>query len=333
MSIRYLLLCLLLIAACNPPSIENHSHSIPNTETSKVMPFKTPTTPSMPYIAVLGIAQDAGYPQAACQKACCKRTWHQPESKRLVSCLALIDPISQQRWLFDATPDFREQLQRLDSLQLGGKEEYLSGIFLTHAHIGHYTGLMHLGREVMGTKKMKTYAMPRMQDFLTNHAPWSQLVKLENIAFQSLQHEQAVVLNERLKVTPFLVPHRDEFSETVGFKIEGTSKSALFIPDIDKWHLWDRDVLKEIEAVDYAFLDATFYANGEIAGRDMSEIPHPFVEESMKLFADLPAKEKAKVHFIHFNHTNPVLNESSEAHENVLKQGFRVAKEMSVLEL
>ena len=294
------------------------------------MPFQIPKTPSTPYLAVLGIAQDAGYPQAACQKACCKRTWSQPENKRLVSCLALIDPISRQRWLFDATPDFREQLQRLDSLQLGVKDEYLSGIFLTHAHIGHYTGLMHLGHEVMGTHKTKTYAMPRMQDFLTNHGPWSQLVKFENISFQPLQHEQTVVLNERLKVTPYLVPHRDEFSETVGFKIEGTSKSALFIPDIDKWHLWNRDILKEIEAVDYTFLDATFYANGEIPGRDMSEIPHPFIEESMKLFANLPAKEKAKVHFIHLNHTNPALDENSEAYQNISNQGFRVAKEMSV---
>ncbi len=290
-------------------------------------------TPKTPYIAVLGIAQDAGFPQAACQKACCKRTVEQPESKRLVSCLALIDPISQQRWLLDATPDFREQLQRLDSLQVGVKEEYLSGIFLTHAHIGHYTGLMHLGREVMGTKEVKVYAMPRMSSFLTNNAPWSQLLILQNIALQPLENEETVVLNERLKVTPYLVPHRDEFSETVGFKIEGTSKSALFIPDIDKWHLWNRDILKEIKKVDYAFLDATFYANGEIAGRDMSEIPHPFIEESLTLFADLPAKEKAKVHFIHFNHTNPVLDESSEAYHRVSDLGFKVAKEMAVMEL
>lgn len=297
------------------------------------MPFTIPSTPSNPYIAVLGIAQDAGYPQAACQKSCCKRAVEQPENKRLVSCLALIDPVGQQRWLFDATPDFREQLQRLDSLQAPTEGKYLSGIFLTHAHIGHYTGLMHLGREVMGAKQIKAYAMPRMQDFLTNHAPWSQLVKLQNISFESLQAEEPVVLNERLKVTPYLVPHRDEFSETVGFKIEGKSKSALFIPDIDKWHLWNRDILKEIKAVDYAFLDATFYANGEIAGRDMSEIPHPFMEESMKLFADLPPKEKTKIHFIHFNHTNPVLNQNSEPHQNVMKQGFNIAQEMSVWEL
>ncbi|MEZ4887211.1 MAG: MBL fold metallo-hydrolase [Chitinophagales bacterium] len=297
------------------------------------MIFNIPNTPSTPYIAVLGIAQDAGYPQAGCQKACCKKAVEQPENKRLVSCLALIDPISQQRWLFDATPDFREQLQRLDSLQVGAKEDYLSGIFLTHAHIGHYTGLMHLGKEVMGTKNAKIYAMPRMRSFLAENAPWSQLVKFENIAFEHLENEQTVVLNERLKVTPYRVPHRDEFSETVCFKIEGASKSALFIPDIDKWHQWNRNILKEIEAVDYAFLDATFYANGEIVGRDMSQIPHPFMEESLTLFKALSAKDKAKVYFIHFNHTNPVLDESSEAYKTVVEKGFNLANEMAVMGL
>ena len=70
---------------------------------------------------------------------------------------------------------------------------------------------------------------------------------------------------------PFLVPHRDEFSETVGFEIKGENKTAVFIPDIDKWSKWNSDLKELIKRVDYAFLDATFYKNGEIPSRDMSE--------------------------------------------------------------
>ncbi|MEM8906915.1 MAG: MBL fold metallo-hydrolase, partial [Bacteroidota bacterium] len=205
----------------------------------------------------------------------------------------------------------------------------LAGVLLTHAHIGHYTGLMHLGREAMGAQSVPVYAMPRLVHYLQNNGPWSQLVDLQNIQLKTLQANHPVQLNEHLQFTPILVPHRDEFSETVGFLLEGQRKRALFIPDIDKWQLWDHDIRTYIQQVDYAFLDGTFFENGEIPGRDISEIPHPFIEESLQLLADLPASERAKVHFIHFNHTNPILQPNSTAKAKVLSQGFRIAEEVT----
>jgi pyrroloquinoline quinone biosynthesis protein B len=58
----------------------------------------------------------------------------------------------------------------------------------------------------------------------------------------------------------------------------------------------------------------------------MSEIPHPFVEESMKVFESLSIEEKRKIQFIHFNHTNPLIwdNEARKAVEN---QGYQIAKQ------
>lgn len=274
-----------------------------------------------PFVLVLGIAQDAGYPQAGCRKACCLPVWAGERPGAHVACLALVDPATGQAWMFDATPDFREQLH---SLQQYGQ---LSGIFLTHAHIGHYTGLMHLGREAMGARLEPVFAMPRMKTFLETNGPWSQLVSLENVSLRPLTADSAIVLNERLRVTPFQVPHRDEYSETVGFRIEGPSSSLLFIPDIDKWQQWGRDIRQLIGQVDYALLDGTFFANGEIPGRDMSEIPHPFIEESLALFSGLPETERAKVHFIHFNHTNPVLDRQSTTRERVEEAGCELAEE------
>jgi pyrroloquinoline quinone biosynthesis protein B len=115
-----------------------------------------------------------------------------------------------------------------------------------------------------------------------------------------------------LRVIPLKVPHRDEFSETVGFRIENTERNLLFIPDIDKWPLWERDIRAEVARVDVALLDATFYQEGELPNRNMSEIPHPFVAETIALFSPLPAAEKRKIKFIHFNHTNPLILEGSE---------------------
>ncbi len=288
--------------------------------------------PNTPFLMVLGTAQDAGYPQAACKKSCCEKVWSGQAKKKLVSCLALVDPSTGSSWIFDATPDFKEQLHLVENLETTNPTQ-LSGIFITHAHMGHYTGLMDLGREAMGAKQVPVFTMPRMSDYLTNNGPWSQLVSLENITLQNLKPDSTIQLPQNLKVTPFLVPHRDEYSETVGFRIEGPNHSALFIPDIDKWSKWNRNIKEEIKKVDYAFLDGTFFENGELPGRDMSLIPHPFVEESMELFADLSKEEKNKIYFIHFNHTNPLLQEASPAQQQVKEAGFHIAKSENHVEL
>lgn len=284
------------------------------------------TTPTDPYLVVLGIAQDAGYPQANCEKDCCRPVWEGKASGKMVSCVGLVDPTSGQSWMLDATPDFKHQLQTLKAAAP------LAGIFLTHAHIGHYTGLMHLGREVMGTKEVPVYAMPKMAQFLTNNGPWSQLVSLQNISIQALKADSSFRLSKDLQIRPFLVPHRDEFSETVGYEIIGPSKKAIFVPDIDKWEKWDRDINTIVQGVDYALLDGSFYQEGEIPGRDMSQIPHPFVAESMARFDQLPIKERSKVHFIHFNHTNPLIW-SATTRTEVQEKHYRIAAEGMMLSL
>ncbi|MBK8492856.1 MAG: MBL fold metallo-hydrolase [Saprospirales bacterium] len=288
-----------------------------------------PTTDKQPLLIVLGDAQDAGYPQADCHKDCCAQYWDGGQLVHRVTSLGLYDPASNQTWLIDATPDFRDQLKTLQTFRTEQRDTPLDGIFLTHAHIGHYTGLMQLGREVMGAKEVPVYAMPRMRTFLEGNGPWSQLVELKNIAIQPLKADSAVQLTETLTITPFLVPHRDEYSETVGYVIAGPNKSILFIPDIDKWEKWDRNIIEEIKKVDIALIDGTFYQDGELPGRDMSEIPHPFIQETMNLLGELPSSEKAKVHFIHFNHTNPLIWDV-EARNALKEAGYRAAREGQV---
>lgn len=281
-----------------------------------------------PWVVVLGTAQDAGYPQAGCQKDCCTRAWRDRSQRRYASSIAIVDPNTQQRWLIDCTPDFREQLRLLDDIAPSTNDNPpLNGILLTHAHIGHYSGLVHLGREVMGSGGIPVFAMPRMQTFLKTNGPWSQLVSLKNIRLQPLSANVTVKLNKRIAVTPLVVPHRDEFSETVGFVIRGPRRSVLFLPDIDKWEKWKTPVEEVLASVDVAYVDGTFFANGEIPGRDMSLIPHPFIEESLARFAKLPKSERSKLRFIHLNHTNPALNPGSPATRTIRGSGSHVAEQ------
>ncbi len=291
-----------------------------------------------PFVVVLGIAQDGGFPQAGCKKDCCAEAWVDQSQRRHVSCLAVVDPASQQRWIIDATPDFKDQLRMLDEFApfQGGPEipgARLTGILLTHGHIGHYTGLMHLGHEAMGAKNVPVYVMPRMGEFLSTNGPWDQLVRYKNIELREIVADQSIQLNERLSVTPFRVPHREEYTEVVGYRIDGPTRSVLFIPDIDKWERWDRRIEDMIADVDVAYLDGTFYAEGELPNRIMADIPHPFIAESMQRFESLPAEEKAKIRFIHLNHTNPSLQAGSAAWEAIIDAGFSVARELERVDL
>ncbi|HCA36511.1 MAG TPA: pyrroloquinoline quinone biosynthesis protein PqqB [Gammaproteobacteria bacterium] len=275
-----------------------------------------------PYIFVLGVGQDASFPQAGCYKPRCMPAWEDSSLRQEPTAIAVIDRANESSYLFEATPEFRDQLYRLQQ----EAAQPLSGIFLTHAHIGHYTGLMHLGREAMGTRDMPVYAMPRMSAFLRDNGPWSQLVSLGNIELRGLQHMAPVNLST-VTVTPFLVPHRDEYSETVGYRIQGPNRSAIFIPDINKWEDWDESIVEMVESVDYALIDASFFADGELGNRDMSQIPHPFVAETMALFEDSSLTVRDRIWFIHMNQSNPLLNSNTEQTRIVLENGFNVARE------
>lgn len=277
-----------------------------------------------PYIVVLGTGQDAGVPQMGCDSPFCREAWKSPKLRQMVSSIALVDPALKERWIFDATPDLPEQFQLLKETTKDFSNN-LNGIFLTHAHIGHYTGLMYLGRESMNAKEVKVYAMPRMKQMLETNAPWSQLVNIKNISLQSLANKEKTDISKNLSVEPFLVPHRDEFSETVGYRISFTGgKSLVFIPDIDKWQEWSESLESFVKSNDYLLLDGTFYADGEI-NRPMSEVPHPFVSETMELLKNLSAIEKSKVYFIHFNHSNPLVQGNKQKLAEVVKKGFRTA--------
>lgn len=314
----------------NKPSIAVSSVAEikPNAQPSGTIPL------DQAYAILLGITQDAGYPQAGCQKECCRAAWADPSLQRHAACLAIVDPSTRQRFLIECTPDFKHQLQLLNELTWRPEPGSLplDAILITHAHIGHYAGLIHLGREAMGTQGLPLYVMPRMHKFLTDNGPWSQLVNLNNVQLRPLANGQPLQLNDRLSVTPILVPHRGEYSETVAFLISGPQARVLFLPDIDRWEDWDREVEDVIKDCDIALLDGTFLADGELPGRDMSTIPHPTIEHSVTRFEKLPLSERQKIHFIHLNHTNPLLHRQSDhpMSKRLDESGMRVGEQGQV---
>lgn len=268
---------------------------------------------------LLGSAQDGGVPQAGCRCATCEGARRDPSRRRLIACLALVDRGGGASWLVDATPDFPRQLDLLAARAPGCP---LAGIILTHAHIGHYAGLIHLGREAMGAAGMPLYATAAMAAFLMANGPWSQLVRLGNVAPRELAPGEPLALSPGLTITPLAVPHRAEFSDTIAILARGPRRRLFYCPDIDRWERWDHALPGLLAGADVALLDGTFYSGDELPGRDMAEIPHPPVVETAALLAG----SGVRAGFTHLNHSNPLLHDGPER-AWLAAQGHWVARE------
>ena len=288
------------------------------------------TSAQTPYLRVLGIAQDGGFPHAACSCERCERARQQPESRSHVASVALV-LTNDQVYLIDATPDIREQLTSVTDIAPGARGQVdrdpIAGVFLTHAHIGHYLGLAFFGYEAIHTRNLPVMATPRMASFLRSNGPWSQLVTMENILLEELTPGESRQVGKQVVVRAVRAPHRDEYADTLGFLISGPLRTVFYLPDTDSWTAWPTPVTELLGQVDVALLDGTFYSADELPGRRVETIGHPLIEDSMDLLQDLVDGGGLEVYFTHLNHSNPALDSASEARNSIEKRGFHVLEQ------
>lgn len=282
------------------------------------------------FVKVLGTAQDGGIPHIGCFCANCQRAWKDARFSRFISSLGLFDLIENKSILVDATPDIRTQtkmvMERMSS-RIEGKRFWPDGILLTHAHIGHYTGLMFYGYEALSTDRLPVFCSKRMENFLAQNGPWSQLVDQKNILTKTIRTEHVLSLTSHISILAFQVPHRHEFTDTLGFKILGPNRSIMYIPDIQNWKEWDRSIIDEIQKVDIALLDGTFYSPEELPSRDLSAIGHPFISDSMQLLQDAAQDAKTQIFFTHLNHSNLALDPDGDARKTIQRNAFALAED------
>ncbi len=282
---------------------------------------------------VLGRAQDGGLPHLGCVRACCEEA-RRTGRLETPACLGVHDRETGRVLLIEATPAIEFQtalLHRLSGVEAAPREP-VSGVLLTHAHIGHYAGLIQLGREVASTRRTPVWTTPRFAAFLRGNGPWSQLVELEQIELREIQPGSSVGDRDPvafepipgLQVEAFLVPHRDEFSDTVAYKLRGPNATVLFCPDVDRWDAHQGLLERLLEGVDVAYVDATFYDGRELPGRNILEVPHPPMVRTMELLEAVGRATPGRIRFIHLNHTNPALNDA-DLQRAIKERGFAVA--------
>ena len=281
----------------------------------------------------LGTAQDGGYPHIGCLESCCIKVRERINLKRLIASIAIVDSKKKNFWLIDISPNINEQLIILNKYIQDYSSQSFAGIFLTHAHIGHYAGLLNLGLEALNLSKIPVYVFPRMKIFIENNSMFQQLIDNRNIVLKDIEQFVDIKLNRDIKVQAFLVPHRNELSETVGYRIKSRNKTLIYIPDIDSWEDWDIELDKLIIDNDILILDGTFYSKKEIKHRDIKKIPHPAIEDTMQILKHIDRKEKSKIYFTHLNHTNRVLDDKSEEYNTVITSGYNILEDKKVFNL
>lgn len=297
------------------------------------LPATTPDdTASRFELFVLGVTQDGGLPHLGCDRPCCENA--RAEGRRgYPASLGVHDRETGKLVLFEATPSVEDQvalLQRLAGTAPRGRKP-IDALVLTHAHIGHYLGLAHFGREVAGTRGLEVHLSPRFATYLRGHGPWRQLVELGQIQLREFAVDATGGFEpiEGLRVQPIAVPHRDEFSDTMAFVIRGPERSVLFVPDVDKWDavpgLLDKLLGGPGHGVDVALLDGTFYDGRELPGRPIEEVPHPPMVDTMARLADRAAARPGSIRFIHLNHSNPALTDPAMRAE-IRGRGFELAE-------
>jgi hypothetical protein len=205
----------------------------------------------------------------------------------------------------------------------------IQSVTITHGHLGHIDGIGLFGKEVMGKSGVSLY---------TNKAV---LEKLERSSILypfnpfHVENGQSVCIGPGIKLEFLRIPHRDfEIGETHAIICRGQDKSFLFLPDHDTWsetlasqgQVSLRCWLQSLE-IDFAFIDGTFFVHDEMSGtrKDFTSIPHPSIEETLKLLGAKTEKDP-DVYFIHLNHTNSVLTDST-VKEKIRTLGWKLAEQ------
>ncbi|MFV1969638.1 MAG: MBL fold metallo-hydrolase [Acidimicrobiia bacterium] len=273
-------------------------------------------------LIVLGSGQDGGAPQLGHRSSI--------SESRTASSVAVVSA-SGAVVLLDASPDIRVQSRMLleSPLYPTGRESLVDSVFITHAHMGHYTGLLHFGNEAAATDRVPLFGSRRFVNFMEENEPWATLLTAGNLDPIPID-TTSITIDHTLAVAAITVPHRDEFSDTVAFSVEvDRSPWLLYLPDIDDWQSWD-DAESEIARHDIAILDATFSASDELPDRDITSMRHPLVPDTIARFAHLTAD--TDIVLTHINHSNALGNRTATITRKATDAGFTVAYDGLTLE-
>lgn len=217
-------------------------------------------------------------------------------------------------YLFDVSPDIRHHIG----------DEFIDGIFLSHAHLGHVTGLLYFGKEAANTEEVPVHCSGTVAEFLAETSPYRLLIDRNNIDVREFSAGKAQNVMG-ITVTPVNVENKGYVpTDTYGFVIRTQDTTLFYVSDMDEW---TEDAVARVRDADIAIIDGCFWSREEIERYE--NVPHPPIRESMERLEDIDTD----IYFTHMNHTNPVLDPESDERQQVEENGFTVAEDGMEIEL
>jgi len=283
-------------------------------------------------VVLLGIAQDGGVPQAGCSCERCVSALNDP-TKVLYPVSCVIRGLDGSVHLIEATRSLSHQLG-IAATSLGKGDSLIpDSVSLTHAHLGHIEGIGQFGKESMGRSEMPLFSSSSVIRVLEERclsAPFQTNAVPSGISFSPTE-------GCGFELEFVRVPHRDEYSDTHAIKVIGPNHSLLFLPDHDDWGetldlVGEENIRGWLSSmgVEFAMIDGTFWSEGELGGRDMAQVPHPTISESLELLGERQEGDP-EVIFIHLNHTNPALDGDSSQANHLSDLGWSIGEQGSTI--
>lgn len=266
-------------------------------------------------VEVLGNTQDGGVPHLECGCDVCEAARENPEKQKHNASIMVKEGSENDtiRYLIDATPDVRYQI----------KGDYLDGVFISHGHLGHVTGLMEFGEEGCDKTDLPLYISDKTEDYFRKNDPFRLLIDKGNVEVMNFNDGDEVEIRGGC-IEAHEAKHNRVNTDTLSFMIYGEDKKLFYIADI---HEWTEKTLNLMQQADIAIVDGTFWNEEEIERYE--EVPHPVMKETMHLAEEWDTD----IYFTHLNHTNPALREDTEQREEVEERGFGVVEEEMEFEL
>lgn len=302
-------------------------------------------------IHVLGSAAGGGFPQWNCNCDNCRR-WRAGTLKGAARTQAsIVVSGGGEDWvLFGASPDLRAQIEAFPSLQPGRRtrDSGICAVFLVDAQVDQTTGLMTL-RE--SDRPLSVYCTRLVYEDLTTGYPllsvlehycgvdwhevpvdrrWFEIGGAEGLRFRAVPIESNA---------PPYSPRRDapQPGDNVYVRIEDdrTGGSLVYVPGVGSWN---DDLAADLETASCVLIDGTAWRDDDLrragvkdrTARDMGHLQQAGEGGLMARLASLHGPRRI---LIHVNNTNPVLDEESQEHAQLIEAGIELAYDGMEIEL
>ncbi len=294
-------------------------------------------------VRVLGSAAGGGYPQWNCNCPVCQLAWRgDARVRRRTQSSIAVSADGEQWFLFNASPDLREQIAANPPLQpaVEGRHSPIAGVVLTNADVDHIGGLL----TVRESQPLNLYATAKVLDALAANSLFN-VLNPDFVSRRPLSLDRPVELATpvgdvpQLEIEAFAVPGKvalfleglDENTgeDTVALHVRARDSDAHFyyIPGCARVTPELADRLADAPLV---LFDGTLWTDDEMiqagvgrkTGQRMGHISLSGPDGTLAVFRDMPVRRKI---LIHINNTNPILIEDSPEAEAVAEAGWEIA--------